>query len=54
MTDQNQTVANDLIEILGKKAVIKKQDDMAAYLSDWHDCFMESQCGAATDYESGL
>ena len=39
MNDQKPKIIDDLITMLGKKAVLIKADDTKSYLSDWHDRF---------------
>ena len=39
MDDQKSYVIEDLISILGEKAVLAQVDDTKSYLSDWHDRF---------------
>ncbi len=37
MDDQTPTIIDDLIAIVGTKAVLQSADDTASYLSDWHN-----------------
>ena len=39
MDDQQSCVIDDLIFMLGEKAVLVKIDDTKSYLSDWHGRF---------------
>ena len=39
MDDHKSYVIDDLISMLGEKAVLGKVDDTKSYLSDWHGRF---------------
>ena len=39
MDDHKPRIIDDLIAIVGEKAVLQKIDDTKSYLSDWHDRF---------------
>ena len=39
MDDRKPNIIDDLIGLVGDKAVLQTTDDTASYLSDWHDRF---------------
>lgn len=39
MDDRKPNIIDDLIALVGEKAVLQERDDTASYLSDWHSRF---------------
>ena len=42
MDDRKPNIIDDLIALVGDKAVLQTTDDTSSYLSDWHDRFRGS------------